>query len=229
MKYTDIICLVLSDLDTNCYIVPAGKMTVKDDDGNDVIDPAYDAERIISIMEERELEPAAILLTHGHFDHTAAAKVIKEKKSAPIYIHKDDKELLSDSVKSLSFFCPNEKFDECCCTADDTFDNITDSNGNITFGELTLKVVHTPGHTEGSVCFLCHDEDEVPVMFSGDTLFKGSVGRTDCYKGDRAKLDKSLDDLMKAAGNENYVILPGHGEFTRLNTERKYNPFIEGF
>ncbi len=208
----NIIRLTLSPLATNCYIVPVGG-------GNAVvIDPADDGEKILDAAEKAGLSVKKILLTHGHFDHTGGAAYIKEKTGAPIYIHKADNELLSDAVKALAFFCPGKPF--VTCTADVLFDD----GDVITEGSAEFRVMCTPGHTAGSVCFLYSDAAGENIMFAGDTIFKDSIGRSDGYSGDPEVQLRSLDKLKEL--ETDYIILPGHGESTTLFTEKRYNPFL---
>lgn len=207
--------LTLSPLGTNCYIVDAGSGEAV------VIDPADSGEEILAAAENAGLAIKKILLTHGHFDHTGAAQYIKEKTGSPIYIHKADEELLSDSVKSLSFFCPGKPF--IPCEADVLFDD----GDTITQGSITFTVMHTPGHTAGSVCFLCTDENGQHIMFSGDTLFKDSIGRSDVYSSDPGVMMQSLEKIKEL--NDDHIVYPGHGDSTTLNVEKRFNPFIADF
>ncbi len=231
--------LVLSDLGTNCYIIPAGETEadIRVPDGGDtdgkalyktekktvsaavVIDPADDPERIISAADSMGLRIAWILLTHGHFDHTGAAAYIRDKLGAKVYIHGSDVEMLSDPVKSLSFFTPERAF--APCEADATVND----GDSLALGRLTFDVLHTPGHTRGSVCYLMTDPDGGgKYMFSGDTLFMDSIGRSDTYSGSSDTLMKSLERL--SALTDDYKVLPGHGPDTTLFVEKKYNPFL---
>lgn len=226
--------LVLSDLGTNCYIVPAGKttltgMTSPDDGGTAdtgtdaavIIDPADDPELILAKTAEMGLVPAWILLTHGHFDHTGGVAFIKKKTGAKVYIHGSDKEMLSDPVKSLSFFTPDRGFEKS------EADEEVNDGDKLTLGDLTFEVLHTPGHTEGSVCYLLTDPGTgKKYMFSGDTLFRDSIGRSDTYSGSGAKIMRSLKKL--SALPDDYIVLPGHGPDTKLSVEKKYNPFLSG-
>lgn len=206
--------LVLSDLGTNCYIVFAGESAV-------VIDPADDPEYIINCVEKEGAKPEWVLLTHGHFDHTGGAAYIREKCGAKVYIHENDNEMLTDSVKALAFFTPERGFEPC------EADEFVHDGDAIELGGLTFKVLHTPGHTEGSVCYLLTDPDTgANIMFSGDTLFRDSIGRSDTYSGNSGKLFDSLDKLGALEGD--YRVLPGHGPETKLSTEKKYNPFLSG-
>ena len=221
MKYTDIRTLVLSELGTNCYIVPVGE------GGAVVVDPAADGKKIYETIADSGLAVKKILLTHGHFDHTAGTaelkKLAREKDGfdPPVFLHEADRELSADPVKSLSFFCPRTPFTACEPT-----DIVTDGTV-ITEGPLTFTVLHTPGHTAGSVCYLCEDEDGRRVMFAGDTIFKDSIGRSDTYSGDPSVQLDSLEKLK--ALTDDYIIFPGHGESTTLETEKRYNPFLSDF
>ncbi len=210
-------------LGTNCYIVPTG------DGSAAVIDPGAhgkrgtaEGEAILEAAKAAGLEIKMILLTHGHFDHTAGAKFIHEVTGAPVYIHKDDVALLGDKVGSFGFFCPKIKFEENICTPD-----VLMNDGDvITLGGMKLTVMSTPGHTAGSVCFLWDDIDGENIMFSGDTLFKDSIGRSDGVSGDPEVQFESLDKLK--ALDKDYVIYPGHGEPTTLSAEKRFNPFLSG-
>ena len=222
MKY---IHLVLSGLGTNCYIVPTGRTV--NTDGRDlisaaVIDPADDPDTILSEAEKAGFSIKHILLTHGHFDHTGAAAALKERTGAEIYIHEADQTMLTDSVSSLAFFTPERPFAPC------EADHLIKDGDLLTLEDLTFKVLHTPGHTAGSVCFLCDDpEGGKKLMFAGDTLFKDSIGRSDVYSSDPYAQQDSLEKL--AALPDDYEVMPGHGPATTLNTEKRYNPFLGGF
>ncbi|MBO6230224.1 MAG: MBL fold metallo-hydrolase [Ruminiclostridium sp.] len=208
----DIIQLVLSPLATNCYIVPTGAGEAV------VIDPADDEEKILDTAAKAGLAIKKILLTHGHFDHIGGAAYIKEQTGAPIYIHKADTELLTDPVKALAFFCPGKPF--VSCEPDVLFDN----GDVIKQGSLEFTVMSTPGHTAGSVCFLCSDGNGNDIMFAGDTIFKDSIGRSDGYSGDPEVQLRTLDKLKEL--EKDYIIYPGHGESTTLSAEKRYNPFL---
>ena len=211
----NILHLVLSPLDTNCYIVPTGGGEAV------VIDPADEGQKILAEADKAGLAIKKILLTHGHFDHTGGAAYIKEQTGSPIFIHKADEELLSDPIKALAFFCPGKPF--VTCEADELFDD-----GNvIEQGSMRFTVMSTPGHTAGSVCFLCKDETGGNIMFAGDTIFRDSIGRSDCYSGNQRVQFESIDKLK--ALEEDYIIYSGHGESTTLFTEKRYNPFLADF
>lgn len=162
-----------------------------------VIDPGDEPHKIKACLEANDLDCGAILITHGHFDHIGAAAEIKEYTGAPVYIHKDDAYRLG--------------FDA---------DVLLQDGDSITVGELTFEVIHTPGHTEGGSCYLIGDQ-----LFSGDTLFYESVGRTDFPGGDFTVLRGSLKKLRELPYDELYVH-PGHMQSTTLSYERACNPFM---
>ncbi len=219
-----IIPLELPPLGTNCYIVQTGE-------GEAVcIDPASNGPAIKKAADEAGLVIKKILLTHGHFDHTGGAVSLKaayKDAPPPIIVDRRDDELMhgaDSAMKSLSFFAPGVPYVEC---VPDGFYEFDESTGKATVkqGNVTFTVIETPGHTAGSVCILCEDENGAPIMFSGDTLFKDSIGRSDGYSGSTAVLYESLEKLKALTGN--YAVYPGHGESTTLDTEREYNPFLE--
>ena len=203
----NIIKLTVGELQGNCFIVEAPEQTAI------VIDPGAEAFVIAAELESRGLTLRKILLTHGHFDHTAAAKELKERYGAQVYISAQDEELLPDREKSVAFFLPHAPYYPVEPDA-----RIKDGDV-ISQGSMKIKVMATPGHTAGSVCFIIDD-----CMFTGDTLFHGSVGRTDLYSGSVREQAESLKRL--AALDKNYRLYCGHGEDTDLDTERKINPFL---
>ena len=173
-----------------------------------VIDPGCDGEGIYRKIAERNLTLEYILLTHGHFDHIMAAKVIKEKTGAKIAIHAYDNEMLIDPMLSYAMQFAGSNFS---CGNADVFLNDCDE---IVCGNMKFKVIHTPGHTKGSCTFMAED-----ALFTGDTLFAADVGRTDLHGGSEAVLQASLKKLFALPGD--YRIYPGHGNFSRLSKERE--------
>ena len=205
----NIIKLTLGELAANCYIVEAPEQTAV------VIDPGAEAEVIMAELESRGLTLRKILLTHGHFDHTGAAAALKERYNAQVYISAVDEELLDDKVKSVAYVLPEVPFHPV--EAD-----VRIKEGDvISQGSMKISVIETPGHTAGSVCFVIED-----CMFTGDTLFHRTVGRTDHYSGDTPTEIQSVKRI--AALDKNYKLYCGHGADTDLDTERKVNPFITG-
>lgn len=182
---------------TNCYIVSgADNLCV-------LIDPGSRADTILRHLKEQDLQTEAIFLTHGHFDHVGAVKEIAKETGCRVYL------------------CPKEAALPETFTAGPLHYTHTYGEGDvIAEAGMEFKVLHTPGHTPGSVCLICED-----ILFTGDTLFAGSCGRTDLPGGDRSAIQSSLRRL--AGLEENYLILPGHGEMSDLNTEKVTNPYLK--
>lgn len=195
-------------LGTNCYIVA--------DDGGKcaVIDPGAQPEKLIDFLEIHEFKPEYILLTHGHYDHIGAVKAIAEKYGCKIAIGKNDAEQLTDREKSLATSRGMSEKDYLM-----TPDLQVAEGDHLTVGNLTFSVLDTPGHTRGGVCYLCGN-----LLFSGDTLFSGDVGRCDLYGGDFTMMQQSLKKLAAQKGD--YRVLPGHGPESTLEQERLHNPYM---
>ncbi len=204
--------LVLPPLGTNCYLVKTGE------NSGVVIDPADKADIILAKADEMGMRIEKILLTHGHFDHTGAVNGIKDRTGAAVYIHKDDVCMLSDSDKALAYFCPQMAFEA------KEADVILEDGSEIVQDVIKFRVMHTPGHSAGSVCYIVENSEGLDVMFSGDTIFKDSIGRSDGYSGDYIVQQKTLEKLKALEGD--YLILSGHGDSTTLKTEKLFNPFI---
>ena len=192
----------------NCYIVT--------DEGSKeafVVDPGVYNKRFEAALRAAGVEKLRyILLTHGHFDHISGVKALKEDFGGDVVIHREDAGCLYDKSKSLAskFFFPQH---------DVTADVLVDDGQRLPFGEGEIEVIHTPGHTKGSVCYTIED-----IMLSGDTLFKSSIGRTDFPGGSIEEMKESLKRL--AALERNYTVYPGHAESTTLEREKKYNPYV---
>lgn len=201
--------MIVGPLETNCYVFfcPETKECA-------IIDPGAEADRIFSIITTLSLKPVIILNTHGHVDHTGANVEIKDRYHIPILLHSADLPLLEENIQ-LEFGLmlgakptPNP-------------DRLLADRDEIKVGHLSLKVIHTPGHTPGSVCFYTEG-----ILFSGDTLFCGGVGRTDLPGGSWKELAKSLKTRIMTLPNTT-IVLPGHGPKTTIGDERESNPFIE--
>lgn len=193
----EITTLTLGDYMTNCYILRQ--------EGSDkclIIDPGYEAGRILAFMQEKHLEPEAILLTHGHFDHVGAVGDIAAETDCDVYISAADLSLPPMITNGKLFYT-----------------HTYPASGTLNLAGLTLRILPTPGHTPGSVCLLTGD-----TILSGDTLFRGSCGRTDLPGGSWEQIAASLKTLAALPGD--YRVLPGHGEETTLEWERKHNPYL---
>jgi glyoxylase-like metal-dependent hydrolase (beta-lactamase superfamily II) len=197
--------LTLGPLDTNCWLV---------DDGAGgpvlVVDPADDAAGILEALGSRRV--AAVVLTHGHFDHLGAVREILDSTDAPLVVHEDDAASITTSTGNGGALFG---FSETAPQADRT---VRDGDA-ITAGELELRVIHTPGHTPGSICLYGGD-----ILLSGDTLFAGSIGRTDFPGGDMAAMRRSIARL--ASLPDETRVCPGHGPETTIARERRVNPFF---
>ena len=188
--------LALGAYQTNCYLLWEGDKAV-------VIDPGYEPDTILRAAETLGMDLSAILLTHGHFDHVGAVKELVAETGCEVYIHAAEAALPPMMTAGELYF--TRTYAEG--------DTITPVPG------MELTVLHTPGHTPGSVCLLWGDQ-----MFSGDTLFAGSCGRVDFPGGNPQEMLRSLRRL--ASLEADYRVHPGHGESTTLAEEKRYNPYL---
>lgn len=197
----------LSICGTNSYIVVG-------EHGNAVlIDAPDDADYILSELKSNNFTLKKILLTHGHFDHIGAVAKLAKETGCDVMVHELDLSKLSDIKGNLISHFGLNKFNEY--KGAESFKD----GDKISVDELEFKVIHTPGHTSGSVCFVIED-----CMFSGDTLFARSIGRTDMPDGNTMLMMKSLRKLSEL--KDNYTIYPGHMSVTTLENEKKYNPYM---
>ncbi|WP_019876940.1 MBL fold metallo-hydrolase [Sporichthya polymorpha] len=212
---------------TNCFVLaPApGEQCVVVDPGIDVI-PQLDA-----VLAEHKLQPVAVLLTHGHLDHTFSVQPVCGARGIPAWIHPDDEELLHDPGKALSVSLDQLFGGRRTYTEPDDVRLLTDGVA-IELAGLTFSVDHAPGHTRGSVMFrLPPDPDAgqwaVPeqVLLSGDVLFQGSIGRTDLPGGSYEQMLESLARKILPL-DDGTIVLPGHGGATTIGTERATNPYL---
>ena len=201
-----VIQMELGNFATNTYIVC-------DEDLNAVIiDPAAEAKKIISTIEKNNLKPKFVILTHGHPDHVGALYELKEKYNLKVYINEKDQEMLQTNS---TYFGPMVGLE----IRDVKGDFYLKDGQELSLGDLKFKIIETPGHTKGGVCILIEN-----ILFSGDTLFLGSMGRTDFPGGDEKEIFSSLKKLMQLP--DETIVLPGHGPKTTIGYERKYNPYV---
>lgn len=178
-----------------------------------IVDPADDADEIIRLVSAMGAKPCAILLTHGHFDHIGAADALRKRYEIPVYAEEHEKELLTSPALNLS----GGWADSLTLTAD----HLLKDGDMLNIAGFTIRVLHTPGHTPGGCCYELVGED---ILFSGDTLFYMSVGRTDFPGSSGAAMRMSLHRLLEEL-SEDTQVLPGHGESTTIGYEKRNNPY----
>jgi len=182
-------------IQTNTYILEGKNSLI-------VIDPGDEPQKIQQVAEAKGKPINFVLLTHAHWDHTGAVEFF-QKKGAKVYLHKLDLEMTTKAPSIFGKVNPDVLFDK-----DET----------VMFDNIPIRVIHTPGHSQGSVCF-----ETAATIFSGDTLFRGEVGRCDLPSGNFTTLKKSLQKIFALA--KNHTVYPGHGDKTSLDYEMKNNPY----
>lgn len=200
--------LQLGELRANSYIAETGQ-------GRCVaVDIGGDSKLLLNFLAMKKLKLTKILLTHGHFDHMGGVAEVAKTTGAEVYIHKDDAYMMESSSDSLADLFSFVKFKPIT-----EYKTISDGD-IINDGEKSFRVLHTPGHSMGSVCYICDD-----VIFSGDTLFCCSIGRTTFPGSDPEKMVSSLKRLRDIEGD--YRVYPGHDDTTTLSYERDSNPYLK--
>lgn len=202
-------CMLGPEFQANCYLA------VNENNEAFAVDIGGDGAEFLRRLEKNGITLRMILLTHGHYDHIRGVAEVSEKTGAPVYIHSEDSVMLTDPKASLAAFVGGGQFRTA-----DSFTEVADGD-TIDFCGEEIKVLHTPGHTRGSVCFVTGD-----MIFSGDTLFEGSVGRTDFPGGSHAELLRSLEKLALLGKSGEYRVYPGHNDITTLSREIEYNPYF---
>ena len=200
--------LHVGPLQTNCYIV--GCEETKE---GAIIDPGGDAKRILAEVERLGLKIKYVINTHGHFDHTLANKGVVEATGAPLAIHSADASMLTQGGGAFFFGIIGK--------ASPPADVILDEGQVLTLGQIELQVLHTPGHSPGSICLYSEDEG---VLFDGDVLFNMGMGRYDLPGGSYSVLMESIQRLL--ALPDETTVYPGHGPATTIGRERRGNPFL---
>lgn len=199
---------VAGHMQANCYIIgcPATGEAA-------VVDPGGDADRILARLKARGLRLRYIILTHGHVDHIAALGEVREATGAEVLIHAGDAEMLTDPTRNLSFFMGRRlRFSPA--------ERLLADGDTIEVGTVRLEVVHTPGHTPGGICLKTDD-----LVITGDTLFAGSIGRSDFPGGNHRQLIRSIKERLLCLPGHTRVY-PGHGPETTIEEEKRYNPFL---
>jgi glyoxylase-like metal-dependent hydrolase (beta-lactamase superfamily II) len=191
----------------NCYIIHT-----EDGDGL-VVDPAGDVDEIVKYLEDSSVKVGAIVLTHGHGDHIGGVLELKELLDVPVMVHSDDEDMVKNSALNLSTSMPMGEVNF-------KPDILLNDGDEIPLGDRAVKVIHTPGHTKGGICILVDG-----ILITGDTLFQGSIGRTDLYGGDFDTLMISIVEKLMILPDDT-VVYPGHGGPSTIGVERRNNPFI---
>ena len=200
--------LPVGPMQANCYVLGCEKTGAAI-----VIDPGDEGARIISVINEQKLQLKLIVNTHGHVDHIVANADLKEKTSAPLCIHSADADMLVNPQKNLSFFIGAP-------VTSPGPDRLLAHGDILEVGELHLEVMHTPGHSQGSICLLGDD-----CIFTGDLLFAGGIGRYDFPGSSYTDLIDSLQKVI--ALDDALVVYPGHGPATTIGHEQRTNPFLK--
>ncbi len=210
MADLEITSLTVGELAVNCWLL-ADRETKE----AAVFDPGDEAERVLAFAQEKGWKISAIFLTHGHGDHMGGAEALKAQTGAKIYAHREEEALLQDAVKNLSVFINHRAI-----TLD--ADEYVRDGQELCAANTHLTVYHTPGHTPGGCAYYC---PEAECVFSGDTLFQASVGRSDFPGGSASELIRSVREKLFLLPDATRVC-PGHGEETTVGYEKKYNPFV---
>lgn len=198
----------IGELHNNCYII------IDDKNNGVLIDCNIAFEPIVKFIKENNINLKAILLTHGHFDHINGVKKMQNLTNAKVYIHKDEEIMLTSEKYNLNADFSTQKYEQI------TDYNLINDGDEIIVGEMKFQVIHTPGHSPGGVVYKIQD-----ILFTGDTLFMGTVGRADLIGSDFKTLLNSVQKLKNLSGD--YRVLAGHGDETTLEYERKTNQYLQ--
>lgn len=210
MKLPDIIfeTLTVGSLAVNCYIIGSKK-----DNKAIVIDAGGDHEEILNTLKKHNLTLQFIINTHAHFDHVGGVRPLQDLTGAKFLLHQEDIVLLKYlNNQTEAFGLPSIPIPKVDIPLVD--------NEEVLIGDEVIRVIHTPGHSPGSVCFLINH-----AVFAGDTLFAGSIGRTDLYGGSYDKIINSIKTRLFTL-DDHVIVYPGHGTFTTIGEEKQYNPFF---
>ena len=189
-----------------------------------VIDPGDEIERILAVLRRHRLKLTLIAITHAHIDHIGGARKLKQATGAPVYLHEADLWLAQALPQQAQMIgLPEGEAPEAL----DAPDALLREGDTVRVGPATGSILHSPGHTEGSVCLYFPDAGGSKKLFAGDTLFQGSIGRTDLPGGDTDQILRSLQTKLLALDDDT-VVVPGHGPLTTIGRERAENPFLQG-
>lgn len=206
---------VVGMVQTNCYII-----INEETKECFIIDPGASGKQLAEKIKKDNLAPVAVLLTHGHFDHAAAAEELAKEFNIKVYAHEAEEDTLRDPQKNVSWMVGAKESYEA--------DEFLKDNQVINLAGFEIKVLHTPGHTEGGCCYYIAEED---VVFTGDTLFAQSVGRTDFPGGSMSQIVRSIQERLMTLNQPgkletDIMVYPGHNDPTTIETERMENPYL---
>jgi hydroxyacylglutathione hydrolase len=204
----------LGPIQANCYIISNSHKECL------VIDPGGEGEKLVKQLRKLQLNPVAILLTHAHFDHIGGVDAVRDAYNIPVYLHKKESGWLQDPMQNGS-----GRYREIPDILVSPADYLIEYEQVLEISDFKFKILHTPGHSPGSVSYVFLDEGFAIV---GDTLFEGSIGRTDLVGGDSKLLLSSIHNKLLILDEET-IIYPGHGGPTRIDIEMEQNPFLNGF
>ena len=204
-------CLVVPPFESNCWILGCGETRTAV-----VIDPGDEA-GILQTLEAHDLTLKYLIHTHGHLDHVSATASLQKEMGAPVLIHEDDQILLDNLGLQGTMF-------GLASPEPPTVDRYICEGDSIDWGEHTLSVIETPGHSPGGVCLNLEGEN---ILFAGDTLFQDSIGRTDLWGGDYEQLLDSIREKLWPLDDDT-IVCPGHGPRTTIGREKRENPFLQG-
>lgn len=186
-----------------------------------IIDPGDEVDQLLNVVADRKLRIRMILLTHAHVDHVSGTAKARAACGAPIYLHRDDLPIYEATLEQAAFFGLDIE-------APPPVDHFFDLSASLAFGNYDVRVLHTPGHTPGGVCLLVGPAGQPgKKVFAGDTLFAGSIGRTDLPGGDHATLIGSIRSMLFTL-QDDVEVYSGHGPTTTIGQERRTNPFLVG-
>lgn len=200
----------LGELGTNCYLVYLDREAI-------IVDPGGDPDQVIDFLKTKDLQPLAILLTHAHFDHIGGVDVLRKYYHIDVYLHENEADWLEEPRLNRS----------TAFTRKEVRTNRPDhliKLGKMKLSNFEFEVIHTPGHSPGSVSFIFTDEG---FVISGDVLFQQGIGRTDLPGGNMEQLVKSIRQSLYTL-DDHYIVYPGHGPSTLIGAEKRNNPFVPG-
>jgi hydroxyacylglutathione hydrolase len=213
----EIDCVVVGPIQCNCYII-SDSITKE----AYIIDPGAESKELLSYLEKKHFDLKALLITHAHLDHVGGIQMVNSAFNVPAYYHSGDRMLYDNLKMQADLFGVSLR--ELQAEQPTVGEPTLEHNQNFAFAAGAVNVIHTPGHTPGSVCFRAQGEQS--LLFTGDTLFEGSIGRTDLWGGNFEQIIDSIQSRLMTL-DDRLQVLPGHGDSTTIGEERLNNPFLK--